>query len=69
MDQFVNNPNPIPSKQKLFQTASKDILSMRLPGDKAKYRLAMLTTTAVMVSVVGGVFCLATNTGKKVRSA
>eukprot|EP01147_Barroeca_monosierra_P003759 gene3756-6282_t len=67
MDQFVNKPNHVPTFQKLFQTASKDPLAMRLPSDKARYRLAMVLTTGIIGSVVTGVYCLATGSGKVKR--
>ena len=41
---------------------------MRMPSDKAKYRLAMAATTATIGAVVAGVFMLATGTGKVRRS-
>eukprot|EP00043_Microstomoeca_roanoka_P017294 m.180246 g.180246 ORF g.180246 m.180246 type:complete len:69 (-) comp16612_c0_seq3:2663-2869(-) len=68
MDQFVNHPNTVPAEQKFFQSKSHDLLSMRRPGDKAKYRIAMMATTAVIGSVIVGVYCLATGTGKKTRN-
>ena len=50
------------------QAKSKDLLCMRMPSDKAKYRLAMAATTATIGAVVAGVFMLATGTGKVRRS-
>ena len=64
-----SHPSPAFFTHSCFaQAKSKDLLCMRMPSDKAKYRLAMAATTATIGAVVAGVFMLATGTGKVRRS-